>query len=1793
MKAQLDALSLVRHLRQRLVDFGLDNNYMRDSQLAGILRQLWNGPANAGGLVSDLWVEAAFPAKPSSVSLRSLTSDGLFSSWLCQHLNRPEAVPSDRLLYEHQHKAIQFAAQFNKTEEKPSIFVTAGTGAGKTESFLLPMLNLLSAAVQPAEYQGMQCLILYPMNALVNDQVDRLYGWLEGQDRLRLFHFTSETPENFRAAERDNVPQWKPCRIRTRRQARGLEDARGKSVPHGSSAIHVPDIVITNYSMLEYMLCRPQDSVFFGNALKCVILDEAHLYSGALAGEITLLLRRLLDRCCRNASEVLQIATSATLGGTDEELQQFGATLFSKEKSKVHVFRGDSVRTMPNQAIDPPNVATTAHDVSRREWLTEPTLLQGPDGQCSLSTDSDQCASLEIPLKLLTGQQSVSEAREFSKDKPARMLFRGLASAPAVRSLEEILWHERRLSVATLSHRLWNEESDSAEQATVLLLRLGAAARQTADGFPLVPHRLHLLTRLPSGMRVCINRSCTGPENLRYSRLGTVTEFTNERCKYCQSLTLEIQRCDNCGETVLIAWDNGASISTSPTNPGMQLRATPVRLWISSNEADPGAVVTRTLMVIDRQSGQIRGSGFDGASFFKVSDCPNCGASSEEWHSIGGNASVGLPIVAEAILSELPEFPGPQRDWLPGRGRRLLTFSDSRREAARLGPLLSQQHEKRLVRAAWIRTAIDSPPVDAALLADLHKDLKRIQKSLKAPDLSVAQRHRQNENLDRTQREITEAMSGGTIESWTELVSNSSVISELLDRQTSVTHREDTWSQKKFEDNRNEVRKTLSLRLMNELARPYRGSSSPEDLGVLEVTYPGVERLEPSSSFLGRLPDEQCREALRACWSDLVASLCDTLRSEGVITMGDPDLDLLYGADHLGWIGIWCSHRDAFQSRLVRFVGERPHHRRNRFSNDLWTQLGVGGDSAQFIDDLLSAVFTCLCNPDTDKRLSWIEYDDRQSQRGTVPAIRLKLLALGVRRPPQLYLCPRTGWVWPRSVIGCAPREGCNDLQPVTDEELDKYSRLSRERREYRDSPVFRMAVWAEEHSAQLAPAENRRLQDLFKAGVRNVLSSTTTLELGIDIGGLNAVFLSNVPPTNVSYLQRAGRAGRRSDGSSAVVTFARERSFDRAVFSDFQKYLSSPLRTPTVLLTRMRILLRHVNATLLAEFFQQTRPPMSQAGAMLAYGRIGSFCNRILPAYWPSGNKPQLVPVTPHPAPASRPAWWNNGVNSLADQFSLYVKSLSEVDVTRLQRRLIQILDGTPLSGNLKDKRWKGFLLAVVGQYESAVAAWRETYDGLLSAWDKISEGEQGSARQANALRYQMMAFHEMTVIEALADEQFLPRYGFPIGLLRLRVLSVVESTNPNSRPTVREEDQYRLERPGLLAMREYVPGASFFVGHKVVTSHGLLKHWTGADLNTAIGFRGHLAKCANGHDFYSFDADLGPCPFCGEQELDARPRPLLFPRFGFSSAAWDPPSFRGSPSGPVGKTELMTVACRPSSDVVTEHSNFGGLTGVTARYEEEGELLVVNSGVHGNGFALCLHCGYAESESRGSHEHLPELVRSFQTHAPLDSMLEFVNCRAKNGANELRQQLLTARQTTDIVIIDVPQLRDGNLDIATTIAHSLRLAGARSLGLDSRELGSFVTATNSGSTCGIVIFDSVPGGAGHVTELLAFSKKWVEMVEEVLFVNELHHSNCVSACLNCLLSFETQFDHDMGLLARARTWDFWQQLRNDRRGVPPITTVNPSIQSPDIDAAPQPTEQSRSHEDRIARARTKRQKK
>ncbi|HUY36772.1 MAG TPA: helicase-related protein [Pirellulales bacterium] len=367
----------------------------------------------------------------------------------------------------------------------------------------------------------------------------------------------------------------------------------------------------------------------------------------------------------------------------------------------------------------------------------------------------------------------------------------------------------------------------------------------------------------------------------------------------------------------------------------------------------------------------------------------------------------------------------------------------------------------------------------------------------------------------------------------------------------------------------------------------------------------------------------------------LSGALCDTLRLEGIVTLGNDELDWGYQSGGVP-LGRWASRNDV-GSGLLRFVGATTEQRRRKFATGVLRSVYSDLPNAEELSpQVLEAAFDALLARATkqgetvrDDELPWLQRQDRQTTDGAPKAaIRLVFPQLGLRRPPTLFRCEKTGHVWPRSVAGCAPEIGCEGtIEPTNDELLDTDPRLGRLRKEYRESRVFQLGLWAEEHSAQLSPRENRRLQDLFKAGIRNILSATTTLELGIDIGGLTAALLSNVPPGKANYLQRAGRAGRRADGSAAVITFARPRPFDREVFRRFGDYLSQPLRKPLVFLDRERVVRRHLHAYLLGEFFRGLYGPEDRRGAMDAFGNMGQFCGKaqgvqsrscaLFPGFW------------------------------------------------------------------------------------------------------------------------------------------------------------------------------------------------------------------------------------------------------------------------------------------------------------------------------------------------------------------------------------------------------------------------------------------------------------------------------------------------------------------------------------------------------------------------------------------------
>ena len=1724
MAATLDALELTRRLRKRLTDVSQDYCRVRHPKLMGAMREVWEGPGSDGGLLAELWVEGAFPSNSARESLAELADQGHFDPWLLRQLDKRSVVPKDRPLYVHQRDAILRGRGIDPIEggsaatTSPALVITAGTGAGKTEAFLLPVLDRLRRI--PRQHRtGVRAVVLYPMNALVNDQVDRLYDWLRGQGELTLFHFTSETPEDSYNAKHQGEPRWDMCRYRTRRHARGWETADGKKIAGGGGPI--PDVLVTNYSMLEYMLCRPQDRPFFGDALDAIVLDEAHMYGGTLAAEITLLLRRLRERCGRAADDVLSIATSATLGSSDPaELRDLGSAIFSRQVDGVHAIIGETARiALPSVA---PGIVSLADECKALASLAEvPTLRMTADGDIQFVRDQAICARLAESLGPLLAHDTLSALGD--EQVPARWLYRALPGLRSTRTLADQLWGLRNAPLGELATAIWaGEVSESlALSGLQRLLSLCASARDLVQALPLVPHRLHLLLRAPEGMQLCLNAECGGAHPV--VGRGAVSHDTSGRCPVCGSVAAAIVRCRGCEEAALMAAKDpngerllpplrseggykrpGTGATGRPRNYAFALTTA---LPHAGDGTDGSAEANR---YVDIETAEIEGAGGDGACMVPIQACTGCGEEVAQLSPISLGSGMAATIAVETALAALPELPVDGRKWLPARGRRLLAFSDSRGQAARFGPRLTISHELQIARSVLARVVSEGSSERTGVL---HGRIKWLEDTLQSapPDM----RPDVEAQLAEARQELSELRTGVSPRRIAELIEGAGDgvlrrVAEMLDARSSGDHRlpregEDSsgeWSQQKWERNRDAVAADFERRVQRELLRrPVRGVNL-EALGLAEVVFPGLENVPLPDSAAALFPAHR-RDVIASVWPSFLAALCDTMRFEGCITLGTPQLDQDYELDS-STIGRWVA-RDDRGPRLNRFVGVKPRQNRRRFVRDVLAAAGCEiGETTDA--ELLGAAFDSMMSSD----LEWLKKGERQADSGKpVAAFQIDFRHVTVRTPSPLYASERTGQLWSRSVLGCAPSTGCTDLEPIKLEEADQHPRWGRRRRELKGAEELELAVWAEEHSAQLSPHENRRLQDLFKAGIRNVLSSTTTMEVGIDIGGLTAVFMANVPPGVANYLQRTGRAGRRADGSSVAITFCRARPFDLEVFRDFSTYLSSAPRRPAPLMDRDRVARRHAHAYLLGALFQESWEPTDRAGAMNAYGRMGAFLGNKAPVFWEKGldEKPPLPEII---SP------------SVYDQFGNWLSRLGDNPGNHVEA-LARILDGTPTAEALSS--WPSFIESVADGIAGAVATWQEDWNAYVKAYESTPDDSRPRGR---AIRHQLKDLANETVIEALGNQQFLPRYGFPIGLHRLAVMDV------DDRDRVVRDERYRLERSSLLALREYVPGAKVLVGGQVVHSRGLLRAGHPSE-EQSLGRRGTLLICQNDHASWGLGTRPSHCAICDTKEFSSL-RDLLVPR-GYTSAVWDPPA-RGADIHRVGTTAQVTVTFSAGSDDA-RFADLGGVPGFAGRYREAGELLTYNAGDKAQGFAICTRCGYAESEKDLGNGR-ERLATGFVRHQPLHRIRKGA-CWRDDEAPVLRNQVLAAVQITDVLLLDPsatawplfapePVAKETAL---VTLGHSLQLAGAKLLEVDTRELEVMLVPL-SAHQIGVAIYDNVPGGAAHVLELANIADSWLQEAARVLWVDRAHDARCDTACLNCILTFTAQYSQADGLLNR-----------------------------------------------------------
>ncbi|MBD5543894.1 MAG: DEAD/DEAH box helicase [Lachnospiraceae bacterium] len=278
-------------------------------------------------------------------SLKELADEGLLS----KDILNIQGFHPERSLYRHQEEA------FRKSIEGKNLIVTTGTGSGKTESFLIPVINQLLKEKEAGTLgPGVRTLIIYPMNALVNDQIRRLrelLAGMEGEPKITFGRFTGETKETFREAKA-KYEEVEDISVNPLCENELISREQMRATP--------PNILITNYAMLEYMLLRPGDNIIFSeeNSRKWqyIVFDEAHSYSGSKGIEVASLVKRVKAMLRRD--DIKFILTSATLGDEklNNEILHFGEALCTAKFESSGIVRSHTVEAKPEHDVTKINV---------------------------------------------------------------------------------------------------------------------------------------------------------------------------------------------------------------------------------------------------------------------------------------------------------------------------------------------------------------------------------------------------------------------------------------------------------------------------------------------------------------------------------------------------------------------------------------------------------------------------------------------------------------------------------------------------------------------------------------------------------------------------------------------------------------------------------------------------------------------------------------------------------------------------------------------------------------------------------------------------------------------------------------------------------------------------------------------------------------------------------------------------------------------------------------------------------------------------------------------------------------------------------------------------------------------------------------------------------------------------------------------------------------------------------------------------------------------------------------------
>lgn len=1446
-------------------------------------------------------------------------------------------LPFDRPLYQHQDEAIR------KVAAGRNVVVATGTGSGKTESFLLPILNELSRQHADGDLgPGVRALLLYPMNALANDQVKRLRQVLAGAPHITFGRYTGDTRNSARDAK-EAFEVENPGVVRLPNELLSREEMRATP----------PHFLLTNYAMLEYLLLRPLDVELFEGShtgtWRFIVVDEAHVYDGAKGAELAMLMRRLVDRVA--AGHQMQcIATSATVGG---ESNPASVTSFAQDLFNV------------------PFEYTTE---AGRQDLVRATRVTEPEGDPWGPLGPDQYAALMgSPAGILVeakraGCTHEEAGRALSLERRVHQLKSLLATGP--RPLQDV------------AKQLFPGESDAVRQTTELVA-LGASTRD-GSGAASVSARYHLFARATEGAFACL--SDDGPH---------VSLARRERCGDCSAAAFEFGACKRCG-TVHLAGSVERLGSHSVFRARRTLAERPTWLALTAGvglgDEDEEVLDEQKVQDVDQALLCAR----CGAIYADArSRCDNAGCASEELRIVqrmkgssselsrcvtcGGRAAglvrlfesgndAAVAVLSTALYQELPpDDSGPMTD-RPGQGRKLLLFSDSRQAAAYFAPYLEDSYSS-LQRRRFVLQGLTAGSRDGE---GMRSDDLVVEVAKAAESVRVFER--------RDTRQFKERAAG----LW--------VHQELL---------------------------ALDER------------QSLEGLGLLQL------RLERESGWT--VPPALLQLGLDESegWA-LLEELVRTLKQQGAVTTSD-DVDASDEAFAPRRGPIWVREQGSEpKRRVLSWLPTRGSNRRVDYLARVVAALGRKDDPAT----LLAGIWRLLTSGSMQE---WLRVE---TQPGLGAVRRLDHTWLQWRLTTgsdQLHRCDRCRRIAALTVRNVCTTTGCaGQLEPwrLPDaDDSDHYRVL------YRTMLPVPMKV--QEHTAQWSNEEAGRIQQQFVKGELNALSCSTTFELGVDVGELQSVVLRNMPPTTANYVQRAGRAGRRTDSAALVLTYAQRRSHDLTRFAEPERMIAGDVRAPYIPLGNERIDRRHAHSVALAAFFRHHH---SERGAI--WRTAGEFFTTgedgVVPA--------DLVEAFLSPPPA--------GVKA----------SLQAVLPRSVQEEM-----------GLDSDDWVEELTRLLGDIRDELAQDLEHYD---------SRREEAAAARKYQVAQRFQRAHNTVskreLLGLLANKNVLPKYGFPVDSVELRT-DLADSEYGK---------RLDLSRDLGAAIYEYAPGAEIVAGGFVWQSGGVYR------LPDRELLGRYYAVCGRCGLYRESDEPVDAlCPGCSTSAVGA-PRQYVVPSFGFVASKGE--RRRPGQRRPRRAWNGATYVVATSADSEPQVLLLADGASITATTSERGELIAVSHGATGAGFMLCAWCGWGTSHGLGpiprSHRRL--VGRDSECSGPLE--LRTLAHKYQTDVLELRLDPITSQFASPSALLST--------------VYALLESASQLLEISRDDIDGALHHVADDVTT-IVLFDAVPGGAGHVGQVAASLRR---VLEEALRKVESCECGAETSCYRCLRVFRNERFHD-----------------------------------------------------------------